>query len=116
MPEAIAFMTKAVKTGADCPMFIEKNNTYKEYTMSTDWLPGKRIEQLAMAKTWISVLREKGEAWQVTHPEQDELSALANTADELLAQAMAADRNAVITARCNEAFDNLHTNQSPVGT
>jgi hypothetical protein len=56
--------------------------------VKTDWLPGKRTDQLAMAKNWSAILTAKGTQWQIT-------------------RAMAAERNAVTTARCNEAFGGL---------
>ena len=72
--------------------------------MSTgDWLPRKRTEQLAMAKTWKTVLDKSGLSWDVTEEETLELGVLVTEADAMLTQAMAANRNAVTTARCNEA-------------
>jgi hypothetical protein len=75
--------------------------------MTADWLPHKRTEQLAMAKTWITVLTAKGTQWQVTEAETGELGDLAEDAENWLTKAMSADRNAVITAQCNETFGKL---------
>ena len=75
--------------------------------MPQDWLPHKRVEQLAMAKTWKTVLDKSGLSWDVTEAETLELGNLITEADSLLTQAMAANRNAVTTARCNEAFADL---------
>ncbi|MCL1911732.1 MAG: hypothetical protein FWG13_05965 [Leptospirales bacterium] len=75
--------------------------------MSHDWLPAKRVEQLAMAKTWKTVLDKTGADWDVTDAELLELTALITEADEMLTKAMAANRNAIVTARCNEAFGAL---------
>jgi hypothetical protein len=72
-----------------------------------DWLPGKRTGQLAMAKKWHTVLTDKGKQWQVTDADISELNDLIGDAEKWLDKAMAADRNAITTTRCKEAFDNL---------
>ncbi|MCL1910866.1 MAG: hypothetical protein FWG13_01515 [Leptospirales bacterium] len=71
--------------------------------MSHDWLPSKRVEQLAMAKTWKTVLDKSGLSWDVTEEETLQLGVLVAEADEMLTKAMSVNRNAVTTARCNEA-------------
>ena len=77
--------------------------------MSSDWLPSKRTEQLAMAKTWLHVLKEEGmgSGWGVLDSEMVELKNFTEYADELLTKATATERNSVTTARCNEAFHQL---------
>ena len=72
--------------------------------MSTDWLPGKRGLQLAMAKTWVSVLEEMDEKWKIPAIEKTALRECLEYAEVLIARAMAQDRNPIITSRCNEAF------------
>jgi hypothetical protein len=73
----------------------------------SDWLPTRRTEQLAMAKTWTSVLGKKGTAWGVQIEDRGELNDLWVAAEEALNKAMSSERTATITAQCKEAFDNL---------
>ena len=74
--------------------------------MTRDWLPGRRVDQLAMAKTWVNILEAGNqENWHVE--EFDELQNLTKIADELFEEAMYTDRNVVITARLNTAFNNM---------
>ena len=75
--------------------------------MTTDWLPTRRAEQLAMAKTWAAVLAEKGPQWEVTNAERLELGVLIENADSLFTKVMSVDRNIVVTAQTNTAFANL---------
>jgi hypothetical protein len=78
----------------------------KEQIMkNSDWLPSKRDEQLAMAKNWIAVLTGKGSNWGIQDAETSELSELAEDAEKALAKAMSAERTAVVTAQCKEAYD-----------
>jgi hypothetical protein len=71
---------------------------------NTDWMPTTREGQLAMAKTWAKVLKEKGSRWGVTPADISELDDLIEDADKWLARAKSSDRTAVITANCQEAF------------
>jgi hypothetical protein len=64
-----------------------------------DWMPTTREGQLAMAKTWSRVLKEKGARWGVTPADISELDDLIEDADKWLSS----DRTAVITAQCQEA-------------
>ena len=75
--------------------------------MSTDWLPGKRVEQLAMAKNWISILNKNAVKWSVPNSVETELEGLMEEAQDELADAMSAGRTAVTTAKCKAAFDKL---------
>ena len=77
--------------------------------MSTtrDWRPTRRVDQLAMAKTWHEVLSVKGGQWRVTDAEISELADLIEDAENWLGKAMSASRTAYITAMCKEAFDAL---------
>ena len=74
---------------------------------SKDWMSRKRTEQLAMAKTWIEVMTEKSKAWEIPAAEITIMQGYAANADTLIREVMSADRNAVITARTNKAFDTL---------
>jgi hypothetical protein len=60
-----------------------------------------------MAKEWFSVLEVKGRQWQITEADVSELGDLIEDAETWLNRAMSAERNAVITARVNDAFDGL---------
>jgi hypothetical protein len=73
----------------------------------TDWLPSRRAEQLAMAKTWSSVLSKKGNAWGVPIAERGELADLVEEAEEALALASSSGRTPVAAAQCREAFKSL---------
>jgi hypothetical protein len=69
-----------------------------------EWMPGKRIEQLAMAKNWAAVLKEKGTGWGIPSAEAGEFEAMAGAAETALSNAMSTERNQVTTAICAEAF------------
>jgi len=73
----------------------------------TDWVPGKRTEQLVMAKTWYTVLTKKGSQWDISSAETAALCALIDNAGEVLEKAMSSGRTAIATAKCREAFDEL---------
>ena len=76
--------------------------------MCSDWLPVKRVHQLAMAKTWLKVLAVKGESWGLETAEIVEtLTSLINAADEILTEAIHSERNVEITGKCVETFDTL---------
>jgi hypothetical protein len=74
---------------------------------NADWLPGRRDDQLAMAKTWAAVLTAKGADWGVPSADLPELNAFIAAADAALLQAKSSDRSPVVTAQCREAFENL---------
>jgi len=90
--------------------------------MSTDWCPGKRVDQLAMAKKWINVLRSPnpdagpgqgaavtmGDKWGVLQAVVEELEELVNKADTAFTTATSEEtRTPVANARCKTAFDDL---------
>ena len=71
------------------------------------WLPGKRDDQLHMAKTWGTVLAQKGQTWNVPLADITELASLTTEADSALTLTKSSERTQVITVRCREAFDAL---------
>jgi hypothetical protein len=72
-----------------------------------DWLPSKRMDQLAMAKAWKSVLATKGASWQITDADIAEFGDLYDDADSWFEQTKTIDRTSSITVRCNAAFSAL---------
>ena len=72
-----------------------------------NWLPGRRDDQLAMAKSWSAVLAVKGAGWGVPQADIAELNTLIAAADAALLRAKSSDRSPVITAQCREAFGEL---------
>jgi hypothetical protein len=75
--------------------------------MSNDWLPGKREQQIAMAKQWCVILNRNGQRWKIPNDVQSNLEGLYELAQDELAEAMSGNRTATVTARCNEAFSAL---------
>ena len=73
----------------------------------TDWIPGKRTDQLAMAKTWYAMLGMKGSQWDISSAELGELSVWIVKAGEVLDKAMSSERSIVVTSNCGETFDGL---------
>jgi hypothetical protein len=51
------------------------------------WLPGRRDDQLAMAKTWVLVLGVKGPAWGVPQEDITELDGFTVNAEDILGRA-----------------------------
>jgi hypothetical protein len=75
---------------------------------TTDWLPGTREGQLAMARDWQSAAASQKAAWGVPDVILANLHVFANDAETALAVAQnEATRTPVATARCKEAFDAL---------
>ena len=37
--------------------------------MSNDWMPGRRADQLNMAKNWSAILKERGTGWDIDQGE-----------------------------------------------
>jgi hypothetical protein len=75
---------------------------------TTDWLPGKRAEQLVMCRNWLNIMTvEVRTAWAIPQDQFTELQTLHGNADVLLAKAMSSERTAVITEQCREAFEAL---------
>jgi len=73
----------------------------------SDWVPGRRTDQLVMAKIWCVVLGKMGAQWDISGTDLEELNALVNVAEEVLGKAMSSERTGIITAKCREAFDEL---------
>lgn len=69
-----------------------------------DWMPRRRDEQLALARTWLGVLPVRGSEWGVTGGEVSELTALSASAEEAQKQAQAGDGNRTLNALEREAF------------
>lgn len=74
---------------------------------NSDWLPSRRELQLAMAKSWITVLGTKGAAWDIKDEDISNLSRLADDAEITLSKAMSSERTTVVTAHCKAAFGRL---------
>lgn len=72
---------------------------------TSDWFPGTRAEQLAMAREWGAVLAVRGEAWNISDAQRAELADLTEDAGNALAVAQnESTRTPVTTARCKAAF------------
>ena len=72
----------------------------------TDWLPSKRTEQLAMAKTWLRILEVKGTAWNCGGLVAD-LTDWVEDAEAKLQKCMDTDRTKGDTAACSNVFKGL---------
>ena len=75
----------------------------------TDWLPGPRVDILAMCRVWLLYMVEPlRTAWGVPAAEYAELETLFNAAQSLLQKAQnEAERTHVITVECQAAFKAL---------
>ncbi|MDR2186308.1 MAG: hypothetical protein LBO80_11685 [Treponema sp.] len=72
---------------------------------NSDWLPGRRADQLTMCRNWTVVLTaETRTAWGIPQTQYNELLNLFDTAQELLQKAQSSDRTPVINEQCREAF------------
>jgi hypothetical protein len=69
-----------------------------------DWLPGKRSDQLEMARTWVQKLPNSGGVWTVTPAEVTELAVLVDTAQEALDDVAKDKGSQIDNARVREAF------------
>jgi hypothetical protein len=78
-----------------------------ENIMSTDWMPGRRADIITMAKVWNTVIYRNAKKWNIPDEVLTELERLTEEAQDALGDAMSANRNAVITAKCTMAFDAL---------
>ncbi|GHU21350.1 hypothetical protein FACS1894172_19050 [Spirochaetia bacterium] len=76
-------------------------------THRSEWLPSRRDNQLAMAKTWVTVLGKKASLWNVTETDVTELTALVGTAAEILFRSHSSERTALVTAQCKVTFAKL---------
>ena len=74
----------------------------------TDWMPRIRSVQLEMGNNWSTILAEKAELWKVPEALTAVLKESVNEAASQLAVPIP-ERNAVTTARMNDAFKNLST-------
>ncbi|MDR2798920.1 MAG: hypothetical protein LBB80_11315 [Treponema sp.] len=75
---------------------------------ATDWMPGKRGDQLVMARNWIGIMTaETRAAWNIPQAQFTELEALHTAAAELLQKVMSSERTPVIMEQCKEGFDAL---------
>ena len=74
---------------------------------NSDWYPSRRELQLNMAKSWISVLNNKYNAWDIKKDEVSEISRLSEEAENILAKAISSERTIIVTAQCKEVFGEL---------
>jgi hypothetical protein len=76
---------------------------------NSDWLPGKREQQLAMASNWIIVILNHGPSnpWNIPPAELTALQDMEKNARIILAKAQSSARTPVITVECREAFNAL---------
>ena len=72
----------------------------------SDWLPGTRNEQLAMAGTWVAAITESSEAWNILPSALSELTT-ALTAAKNSNSIPESARNAVTNAQIKIDFDRL---------
>jgi hypothetical protein len=89
---------------------IKPLNTNKEKDMSktTDWMPGRRADQLVMTHNWLTIMTpEVRTAWGIPPEQYTKLETLYENADALLAKAQSSERTPVITEQCREAFEAL---------
>jgi hypothetical protein len=77
-------------------------------SQKTDWLPGTREGQLAMARDWQSVAGTKTAAWGIPAAVLTELGTLITAANTALTTAQnETTRTPVATAQCKAAFEAL---------
>jgi len=80
---------------------------FKEGCMSGDWLPKKREEIMAMARTWTSVLPERSEAWEITTGELNRLNSARNAALASMNDAEANKGDRHLNAVAKQSLDTL---------
>ena len=74
----------------------------------SNWLPGRRELQLAMAKNWLFVIGNSNPPpWGIPQPEVADLNNLTGEAENALQEAQSSNRTPVITAQCKAAFEAL---------
>ncbi|MDR2793244.1 MAG: hypothetical protein LBB61_06210 [Treponema sp.] len=74
----------------------------------TDWVPGKRANQLVRARNRIGIMMpETRTAWGIPESRFTELKDIHDSAEILLQKSMSGERTPVITEQCKEAFDAL---------
>jgi hypothetical protein len=64
--------------------------------MAVDWLPGKRADQLAMAKNWGGVMAANMAAWNLSTSVVMPLKSMAERAEEIFNKANGAERTATV--------------------
>ena len=77
-------------------------------SIQSDWMPRIRSVQLEMGTNWSTILAEKAELWKIPEALTTVLKESVNEAASQLAVPIP-ERNAVTTARMNDAFKNLST-------
>jgi hypothetical protein len=73
----------------------------------TRWLPGRRTDQLNMAKIWCEVFQTKGSAWSIPADVITEFDGITITAERVLAVALSSERTKLITADCSNTFGEM---------
>ena len=74
----------------------------------SNWLPGRRELQLAMAKNWLFVIGNSNPPpWGIPQPEVADLNNLTGEAENAPQEAQSSNRTPVITAQCKAAFEAL---------
>jgi hypothetical protein len=67
-------------------------------SQKTDWMPGRRADQLVMCRNWIGIMTaEVRTAWGIPQDQFLELGTLFGAAQTLLQKAESSDRTAVIS-------------------
>jgi hypothetical protein len=74
---------------------------------NTDWLPGRRENQLAMANNWKQTIGTTPYPWNIAGADMDDLTDLITAATTALAQAQSTERTPTITAQCKAVFEAL---------
>jgi hypothetical protein len=75
---------------------------------NTEWLPGRRENQLSMANNWLFIIGNSNPPpWGIPQPDVADLNNLTGEATTALTQAQSSNRTPVITAECKAAFDAL---------
>jgi hypothetical protein len=73
-------------------------------TQRSDWVPGRREEQIALSENWQSILASKATAWSIPTAEVTALKTLSTAAEAALALSQSSARTVVITAQAKAAF------------
>jgi hypothetical protein len=88
--------------------FISIIRRYLTLNHRSDWLPGTRDGQLAMAKNWNVIIPAHAAAWGIPNATAQELAALTAAAETALNTAKnETTRTPVATAQCRASFDAL---------
>ncbi|MDR3197090.1 MAG: hypothetical protein LBU34_04395 [Planctomycetaceae bacterium] len=72
-----------------------------------DWMPGKRVDQIAMARDWLQILSAKAPSWGVPASEVAVLRTLAENAEHLFEKIMSSEHSKITVAECQTALKNL---------